>query len=138
MDILISLLYTGAQDGWMTINGRARLFPQNKERRSAASGVTTEGREPHFPCVLKTIPHIWDLFPCKHAKTKYTSRGDRGVANTTIVFHSAGTYNRFCSHFCDSPRHPHLTSFSHNLFLAFCHCYHLRNYSVTFTHPQTA
>lgn len=32
MDILIYLLYTGAQDGWMTINGRARLFPQNKEK----------------------------------------------------------------------------------------------------------
>lgn len=44
MDILISLLYTGAQDGWMTINGRARLFPQNKERRSAARGATMEGR----------------------------------------------------------------------------------------------
>lgn len=32
----------------MTINGRARLFPQNKERRSAACGVATEGRELHF------------------------------------------------------------------------------------------
>lgn len=35
MDILISLLYTGARDGWMTINGRARLFPQNKGRDAA-------------------------------------------------------------------------------------------------------
>lgn len=30
MDILISLLYTGTQDGWMAINGWARLFPWNQ------------------------------------------------------------------------------------------------------------
>lgn len=46
----------------MTINGQARLFPENKDRHSTACGVTLEGRELHFPHVLKMIPHIWDLF----------------------------------------------------------------------------
>lgn len=51
---------------------------------------------------------------------------------------STGTCDRPCSHFYDSPRHPHLPLFSHNLVLAFCHCYHLRNYFLTFTPLRTA
>lgn len=44
MDILISLLYTGAQDGWVTINGRARRSLENKERRGGARGGASEGK----------------------------------------------------------------------------------------------
>lgn len=61
MDILISLLYTGARDGWMTINGRARPFPENKDGRGGARGVTLEGREPRFRVhVSQTIPRVWE------------------------------------------------------------------------------
>lgn len=43
MDILISLLHTGVQDGWVTINGRARRLPENKDRRGAARGGASGG-----------------------------------------------------------------------------------------------
>lgn len=43
MDILISLLYTGAEDGWVTINGRARRSLENKDRRGATGGGASEG-----------------------------------------------------------------------------------------------
>lgn len=54
MDILISLLYTGAEDGWVTINGRARRSLENKDRRGATRGGASEGG------VSKMMPRIWD------------------------------------------------------------------------------
>lgn len=52
MDILISLLYTGAQDGWMTINGWARLFPwkQRKDEQRL--------RRIHFSCFKDDSSHL--------------------------------------------------------------------------------
>lgn len=43
MDILISLLYTGVQDGWVTVNGRG---PENKDGTALLRGrvVVVVGR----------------------------------------------------------------------------------------------
>lgn len=59
MDILISLLYTGAEDGWVTINGRARRSLENKDRRGATRGGASEGRGGRVR-VSKMMPRIWD------------------------------------------------------------------------------
>lgn len=65
MDILISLLYTGAQDGWVTINGRARRPLENKDRRGGARGGASEGEGVGWGGGVgggsEMMPRIWDL-----------------------------------------------------------------------------
>lgn len=61
MDILISLLYTGVQDGWVTINGRARQLPENRQAR-CSPWRPSGGRGGGLP---DDASHLGPDFPCK-------------------------------------------------------------------------
>lgn len=64
MDILISLLYTGAQDGWMTINGRAKAVSR-KTKTDAAQPAAALGRALSYIslCIKDDTSHLGLDFP---------------------------------------------------------------------------
>lgn len=74
-------------------------------------------------------------FPVTRGEDRKHPAVTKGVAKITTAWAPQGTDDGALARVCDSPPLSHLALFSHSLFLTFCHCCRLLNYSLTSSQP---
>lgn len=128
MDILISLLYTGAQDGWMTINGWARLFPWKQWKDEQRL------RWIHFPCFKDYSTHLGhgilvSVFRQRTHVAKVLLTQQLSSLHRDNCLLSTGTHNKFYYQLSGSLFDTFTSPHFHNLLLSIlCHCYQIHIY----------
>ncbi len=124
-------------DGWRLMDGQGCSQKTKKDTARPAASLWRAGSY-IFLCFKDDTSHLGLDFPVNMWRRRTHPEVTKVLLTQQLSCLYGDLQQVLQSLLCDSARHSHLASFSRNLFLAFCHCYHLHNYSLTFIQPYTA